>query len=642
MKDRAGEGIALGKLGDTYNSVGNVDEARKFFKMQLEIAFKVGDKRSEGRACISLGSVDSDHGRLSQAAKYYKRHLKCAIESGDKAGEGHAYGNLGMLLHRVGSYKKAVEYLELNLTIVKELGDRVGERRVRGNLEHVHHGFGNFKRAIEYHETQLSIAKEQNSEIDEARAYYHKGFILESIGSLKEALTCYKSSAKLCNNIRASLRSRKKNSFTDEWKITLFDEFYIVYIALCRTLLKLDFVLEALWVVEQGRAQALAHLIHSRYGIQTYQLRQEETVSDVWKYISTNTVFFATDNNTIYFWLLTPDQGVRFENVTFPGENTLRRQSCRFSEPESDLQFMKTVYNLTIGPIVNELKGDELVIIPCGALCLAPWSIAAFDPDSKYRRESLRIRVAPSLTILKLITDCPQSYHRKSGVLLVGDPLVNEVIHGGYLHNISRIPSASKEVEMIGKLTKTQPLTGKNATKMAVINGLRNAALVHIAAHGHAQRGEIYLAPPWGDIASIPSPEFPREKDYLLTVEDVLKVRARPQLVVLSCSFSGKGEIKASEGVCGIARAFLVAGARSVLVSSWAVNDEATFSFMESFYYHLAEGRRASEALNKAMKHLRESDRFSGIAGWTPFVLIGDDVKLEFLVIPRMRLSVSQ
>lgn len=117
---------------------------------------------------------------------------------------------------------------------------------------------------------------------------------------------------------------------------------------------------------------------------------------------------------------------------------------------------------------------------------------------------------------------------------------------------------------------------------------------------------------------------------------------ARPQLVVLSCCHSGRGEVKASEGVCGIARAFLAAGARSVLVSLKAVEDEAMFIFMESFYFHLAEGRGSSEALSKAMKRLRKSDRFSDIKFWAPFVLIGDDVTLEFLMKPPMRLSVSK
>ena len=79
----------------------------------------------------------------------------------------------------------------------------------------------------------------------------------------------------------------------------------------------------------------------------------------------------------------------------------------------------------------------------------------------------------------------------------------------------------------------------------------------------------------------------------------------------------------------GIARAFLGAGARSVLMSLWAIDDEATLEFMKSFYSHLVEIRSASEFLNQTMKYMRESDKSSQVNYWAPFVLIGDDVTPE-------------
>ena len=60
------------------------------------------------------------------------------------------------------------------------------------------------------------------------------------------------------------------------------------------------------------------------------------------------------------------------------------------------------------------------------------------------------------------------------------------------------------------------------------------------------------------------------------------------------------------------------------------VDDEATLEFMRSFYHHLVEERSASEALNLAVKSLRESEKYSDVKYWAPFVLIGDDVTLEF------------
>ena len=74
----------------------------------------------------------------------------------------------------------------------------------------------------------------------------------------------------------------------------------------------------------------------------------------------------------------------------------------------------------------------------------------------------------------------------------------------------------------------------------------------------------------------------------------------------------------------GIARAFLGAGARSVLVSPWAVDDEASLEFMKSFYLNLTEGRSASESPNRAMKCMRESEKFSEVKHLAPFALIGD------------------
>jgi len=79
-----------------------------------------------------------------------------------------------------------------------------------------------------------------------------------------------------------------------------------------------------------------------------------------------------------------------------------------------------------------------------------------------------------------------------------------------------------------------------------------------------------------------------------------------------------------------MARAFLGAGARSVLVSLCVIDDEGTMELMRSFYQHLAEGNSASVALQQAMKCLRESEKYGAVKDWAPFVLIGDDVRMYF------------
>ena len=116
--------------------------------------------------------------------------------------------------------------------------------------------------------------------------------------------------------------------------------------------------------------------------------------------------------------------------------------------------------------------------------------------------------------------------------------------------------------------------------------------MIHISAHGDAERGEILLAP-----SSTTRNIINNAEDIMLVMSDLEGKHIKAKLVVLSCCYSGCGEVR-GEGVVGIARAFLGAGARAVLVTLWAVDDGATWLFMYSFYEHPAswtKRKRGSE-----------------------------------------------
>ena len=90
--------------------------------------------------------------------------------------------------------------------------------------------------------------------------------------------------------------------------------------------------------------------------------------------------------------------------------------------------------------------------------------------------------------------------------------------------NISRLPCAGKEAAMIGRLLGVQPLLGQQATKQAVLESINSVSLIHFAAHGDAERGEIALSP------LRPTNRTPKEDDYLLTMSDISKVQLRAKL----------------------------------------------------------------------------------------------------------------
>ena len=644
LGDRSKEGETYGNLGNAHLSLGDFKTAIVYCERYLKITKELGDRLGEGRAYGNLGIAHKYLGDLKTAIVCYERHLKIAKELGDRLGEGKAYGNLGNARRNLGDLKTAIDYYERQLKISKELGDKSGEGKTYGSLGNAHLCLGDVKTAMHYNERHLKIAKELGDRLDQGVACYHLGFVFESLGQVSKAIEYYQTSITLLNDIRDRLQ------LNDGWKISLRDQYQDAYASLWRVMLAAGKVEEALFSAEQGRAQGLKDLMALNYLFDVNDaVKENSTFDELSSQLPLNTIFMAVGKKELIFWVCQKGKEVELRRKENSSQDEIKtffqslvdkigardnvecedrslelardKRSAVKRPPQDDRQTqylhlqkraLCTLYDTIIDPIQDLFSGSELVFIPEGPLCLAPFA-AFMSPDSKYLCESFSIRVAPSLTSLKMIAQCPVDYHHKSGVLLVGDPCVQDVA------NLKPLPCAREEVNMIGEMVGSTPLVGRQATKDEVLRRLGSVALVHIAAHGNIETGEIALAP--NSTCS--------EADFILTMKDVKQVQLRARLVVLSCCHSARGEIKA-EGVVGIARAFLGAGARSVLVSLWAIDDKATLEFMKNFYQHLVAGKSASEALNRAMNCMRESTEFSDVTHWAPFVLIGDDVALEF------------
>ena len=639
LEDRIGKGHAYCKLGDAYSCVGQDDQSKEFYELYLRISRELGNMVGECQAYRRLSIVSQYLSGYEQAVEYQKQHLDIAKRLGDRSEEGFAYGQLGSIFHSLGEVEKAIEYYYKQLSIICEIGDRNELIKACGNLGRVHHSLHEFKKAIEYHETQLSIAKTEGRRADEARAKYELGRNFESLESLTEAAQNYRSSAELFEEIRAHLPRKKNSFFQDKWKINFFDAQQCVNTALCRTLLKLNKVSEALVVAENGRAQSLVDILRSRYGIGSFHSLSatQALMNDTFNWISTNTVVLRLDGDKIYIWLLLPakaGQKVQFVKRTIDSAQDVeafwkamggtRSPASLLSNDDKEILDLSSslclIHRLVFGGISDFLQGEELVIVPDGPLYFVPFAALRESIQSNYFFELFRIRLFPSLTSMKIIADSPQDYHRNSDGLLVGDP---------YNDEIASLPAARQEVILIGRWTGIKPLIGEEATKAVVLQHLNSVALIHIAAHGDMETGEVLLA-------SNPkrTSDIAKKEDCILRMAEVLTVGVRARLVVLSCCHSGHGKLM-SEGNIGIARAFIAAGARSVLVSLSAIEDEATLMFMKEFYKEMLKGSTASKALNKAMECLRNSTEFCELRHWAPFVLIGDDVTLDMFLKPE-------
>ena len=480
-------------------------------------------------------------------------------------------------------------------------------------------------------------------------------------GEIQEAISYFFSAIGTCEEIRGSLPDN------NQLKISFSDYNISSYRQLSSLLSETGNPKEAVYVSELSRARALADLMSARYSVENKISANPQTWAGIECFVGKGyprtCLYVSYYSSSIYLWIVKESGVTHLQRkkandliaqeglnqhlekfFDFRSFGTLPEELCkdRF-QPESKSyeedsnrgwrigkeskcnqgpkMNLPICYKLIIAPVMKFLEGPEIVIVPDRALYNIPFA-ALTDESGKYLSETFRIRVVPSLTTLKLINESPADYHCQTGALIVGNPDVGEVHFKGRLTEITRLPCAENEARMVGEKLGVEPLLGEQATKQAVLQAMNSVALIHIAAHGDAERGGISLAP------SLRIPNgIPQEGLYLLTMNDISKVQLRAKLVVLSCCHSARGLIKA-EGAVGIARAFLGSGARSVLVALWALDDEATEQFMTHFYDHLVAGESAGESLHEAMKWMR-SEGYD-VNQWAPFILIGDDVTFDF------------
>ena len=671
--DRKTKAACYVTLGTDFESLGEQVKAKEYHEKGLAIAQEIGDKKIEAHCSGYLGSSYQYDGEHVKAMEYLEKALAIAQKIGDVGMEAVCYGNIGRVLECRREFAQATKYHLKALEIAEKIGHRKTEAACYEHLGKFFRNVGECTMAKDFLEKALFLCREAGEIERETALHLFISLYMIQDDNIPEARLHLSACFKNGEVIRRFLQDH------DHFKISLLDKFGTRYYRKISHLICLEgYPNEGLYTEEIGRARALADLMTAQYSIKNeisvdpqawfgierivkkehncacLYISYFEKFIDLWVTKVHDQLFFRKMNVNDCFAGNGPINDVAdvFSTEIFRQAHDVVQRQCedrswfssnvrseqtRKSSKENRLTGFRSVwededhqqpiltladgYKMVIAPVADLLDKPEIIIVPDRLFFRLPFA-ALKDEGGKYLSESFRIRIVPSLSTLKLIQESPADYHSQTGTLIVGDPEVGEVLYKGDLLWVKRLPFAGEEAEMVGELLGTQPLLGKKATKETVLKSIHSVGLIHFAAHGDAERGEIVLAPPpFID-------RKPQEEDYLLTMADISKIRLRAKLVVLSCCHSAKGQIR-TEGVVGIARAFLGSGARSVLVALWAIEDEATKQLMSRFYEHLVDGESASESLHQAMKWMRENG-FSKVQQWAPFMLVGDNVTLDF------------
>jgi CHAT domain-containing protein len=206
IKNRLGEGNALGGLGIAYKSLGNYPKAIEFQEQSLAIAREIKDRLGEGNALGNLGIAYRNLGNYPKAIEFYEQLLAIAREIKDRLGEGGALGNLGIAYYSLGNYPKAIDYQEQYLAIAREIKDRLGEGNALGGLGIAYYSLGNYPKAIEYHEQLLAIAQQIKDRQGERLAFNNIAATLKKQNQTDLAIVFYKQSINVSEAIRKDNR----------------------------------------------------------------------------------------------------------------------------------------------------------------------------------------------------------------------------------------------------------------------------------------------------------------------------------------------------------------------------------------------------------------------------------------------------
>jgi CHAT domain-containing protein len=301
------------------------------------------------------------------------------------------------------------------------------------------------------------------------------------------------------------------------------------------------------------------------------------------------------------------------------------------------------LFTTLFGKLANQLRADsKLIVIPDGMLNQLPYE--SLVHNGRYLIEDHRISYLPSASLIELLRQPPKSasdLDDQLDLLAFGDPVfqqqskpslsrklpatpseINRRAGDWDMTNLSRLPRTRDEVEYIASLIpkeRQRLYLGKDSTEKAFKQeSLSKYKWIHLATHSLIDERTP------GRSAVVLALDGNNTEDGFLRATEIADLDLNCDLVVLSACETGRGQLMSGEGIIGLSRSFFIAGARSVVVSQWAVSDISTAQLMKDFYQQLINKVAKAAALREAkLRMLNGGSETRHPYYWAPFVIIG-------------------
>jgi CHAT domain-containing protein len=302
---------------------------------------------------------------------------------------------------------------------------------------------------------------------------------------------------------------------------------------------------------------------------------------------------------------------------------------------------LRQLYAALIAPLTDKLKTPRLAIIPHQSLHYVPFAALIDEAHNKqYLGEKYTLTLLPSASVLPFLQQnaAAAQANPTGSAVVFGDPASGEP-------GLPRLKNAAAEASAVAALLATTVLTDTAATETLLYQMATDAHIIHLAAHGqyngaNALYSALYLAPsspftatgPLSPTAGLPT--IDSTLDGRLETWEIfgLPLKGNDLVVLSACEttvndLAKENRVALSRGdeLVSLTRAFIFAGAPTVIASLWSVDDAATETLMISFYKHwLQDGMSKAQALQAAQADVRREPHWASPFYWAGFVLHGD------------------
>jgi CHAT domain-containing protein/tetratricopeptide (TPR) repeat protein len=686
MGDKDNEAIALNISGRVARETGDVQSSLDNYRQARAAFASVQDQLGEAEAINGMGAALTTLRRYQQLLPLYSRKFRLAQQVGNRALMASALLNMADVHQLEHDYARAeASYLKA-LAIDHSIGQTYGEGDVLVRMGYLRVAQGDDSQAISLLERALQL-RQANSQVEDiARIQYEMARIHYRLRQWDQALSRIEETIQIIESQR--LRIAKFDSRAQYFAAVhqYYSLFIRILMGLHELHPEQPFMQRAFEASEKSKVRSLLDLLSSSSQASPCEemlgsrsdsssprsaqdnadpnaaslakaLTLEQVQADVAD-IDSVLVEYALGDETSYVWVIDRNKIVAY---SLPPSQQIRKLAQSFREdlmplePHRDETFLeydrreraatgarrgraRQLAQVLLGKL-NIENGKRVLIVPDGCLQYIPFSaLPLLGPkdDHRFFLEQHDIVVLPSASALAALrTAAAKRAPPTADVAILADPVFGKSQEHPValkralrdtqgFENIPPLPGSRREALAIQKILgpgHALVALGFDANRDFVLRGsVSSFRVLHFATHGIIDTRRPEMS---GLILSLVNPSGEYQDGYL-RLGDIYKLNLSADLVVLSSCESALGKELEAEGIIGLPRGFLYAGARSVIASLWKVDDEATATLMKGLYIRMHRGESPNTALRGAQLALAKDKRYSKPYYWAAFVLQGD------------------